>query len=175
MKKTILIFIITFFLPAIGFSQAYRWVDEKGVVHFSDDVTKIPDRYRKKAEKIGAIEEKSNIGSEAESSTAKKGDGYKDQLGRGEEYWKNLVEEWRKRLKEAQEKQDHARIRYNELTEKYNESKSSVERNQIRRQRDLIKQEMDQYRGQIEEAKTKLEKKIPEEAQIYNAKKEWIQ
>jgi hypothetical protein len=33
---------------------------------------------------------------------------------------------------------------------------------------------MDQYRNQIEEAKMNLEKKIPEEAELYKAKPEWI-
>jgi hypothetical protein len=33
---------------------------------------------------------------------------------------------------------------------------------------------MDQYKNQLEEAKTMLEKKIPEEAEIYKAKQEWI-
>lgn len=32
------------------YSEIYRWVDEKGTVHFADDLSKIPERYRPDAE-----------------------------------------------------------------------------------------------------------------------------
>jgi hypothetical protein len=171
--KIFLFLIITIFISTPGFGQVYKWVDEKGTVHFTDDVTKIPEKQRPKTDKIGVPEE--IIGkSEGESSPKTKPDTYKDLLGRGEEYWKNRVEDWRKRMKSAQEKIEHARVKYNELTEKFNDSKSSAERNQLRKERDQVKQEMDQHKNQIEEAKVTLEKKIPEEAELYKAKPDWI-
>ncbi len=172
--KIVLLIIFSFFISTSGFAQTYKWVDDKGVVHFTDDITKIPDKYRPKADKIGMPEEKSEIKIESDPSPKRKEDAYKDQLGRGEEYWKGRVEEWKKKLRAAQEKMDQARIKYNELTEKFNDSRSSAERNQLRRERDQVKQEMDQQKSQIEEAKMALEKKIPEEAELYKAKPEWI-
>ncbi len=41
-------FFIFFVLPCYG--EMYKWVDEKGTVHFTDDLTKIPERYRPDAE-----------------------------------------------------------------------------------------------------------------------------
>jgi hypothetical protein len=172
--KIILIIILFIFISTSGFAQVYKWVDDKGVVHFTDDVTKIPDRYRPKTDKIGMPEEKSETKPEGDPSPKRREDTYKDQLGRGEEYWKNRVEEWKRKSRTAQERIEGTRIKYNELTEKFNDSKSSTERNQLRRERDQVKQEMDQYKSQLEEAKTMLEKKIPEEAEIYKAKQEWI-
>ncbi len=122
----------------------------------------------------GVREEKGETKIEGDPSSKRKEDAYKDQLGRGEEYWKNRVEEWKRKSRTAQEKMEGTRIKYNELTEKFNDSKSSAERNQLRRERDQVKQEMDQYKNQLEEAKTMLERKIPEEAEIYKAKQEWI-
>ena len=29
-----------------SFAQIYKWVDDKGIVHFTDDVSKIPEKYR---------------------------------------------------------------------------------------------------------------------------------
>ncbi len=174
MKKIVLILIISCFLSTDGLAQVYKWVDDQGGVHFTDDVTKIPDSYRKRVEKVGLAEDQVGIKEEGELPSKKKEDSYKDQLGRGEDYWKKRVEEWRKRLKEAQERNENARIKYNELTERYNDSKSSVERNQLRRERDQFKQEMDQCRTQIEEARMMLEKKIPEEAKLYQAREEWL-
>lgn len=173
-KIIFIFFLFSLLFPSYGSTQVYKWVDEKGNVYFSDDITKIPERYKKKIERVDAWEEKHEVKLEGDPASRKKPDDYRDLLGRGEEYWKNRVEEWRSRLKEAQEKNEQARIKYNELTERYNDSKSSVERNQIRRQREQIKLEMDQYKNQMEEAKIMLDKKIPEEVERYKAKQEWI-
>ena len=35
---------------SVAFGQMYKWVDEKGTVHFTDDVSKIPEKYRTEAE-----------------------------------------------------------------------------------------------------------------------------
>jgi predicted nuclease with TOPRIM domain len=69
---------------------------------------------------------------------------------------------------------DALRIKYNELTEKFNSSKSSVERATLRKEREDIRAEMNEHKNRIEEAKVMLEKKIPQEADLYKAKPEWI-
>ncbi len=164
------IILLIVYFPGNSFSEVYKWVDEKGVVHFSDDLTTIPEKFRSKTEKMGFSYEESK----KEEFTRKKVDNERDQLGRGEEYWKSRVEEWRNKWKFAQERLEELRQKYNELTEKYNESKSGVQRNTLRQQRDQIKIEMDQVKAQLEDAKDMLERKIPEEAQLYKAKPEWI-
>jgi hypothetical protein len=84
------------------------------------------------------------------------------------------MEDWKKKLRELQDNMEILRNKYNELTEKYNDSKSTVERGNLRKERDLVKNEMDQNRVQTEEAKNMIEKKIPEEAELYKAKSEWL-
>jgi len=172
--KIILIILLTLLAIEPSYSQVYRWVDEKGVVHFTDNFMNIPEKYKPKMDKVGVPEGKGETKPEGEPVTRKKGENYRDQLGRGEEYWKNRVEEWNKKLKMAQEKIENLRIKYNALTERINDSKSTAERSHLRRERDQIKQEMDQQRNQAEEAKLMLEEKIPEEAELYKARPEWI-
>jgi clan AA aspartic protease (TIGR02281 family) len=49
--RSILLFIIimvTFAPPSYG--EMYKWVDEKGTVHFTDDLSSIPEKYRQDAE-----------------------------------------------------------------------------------------------------------------------------
>jgi len=171
------IFIVIFFfllISEISFAQVYKWVDDKGVVHFTDDITQVPEKYRPKAEKIGLPENKEEATVQGESAPKKKEEAYRDRLGRGEDYWKGRVEEWRKKLGELQIKSEALRTKYNELTERFNDSKSTAERGNIRKERDQVKSEMDQNKIQIEEAKEMLEKKIPEEADLYKAKPEWV-
>jgi chromosome segregation ATPase len=174
MKRILVTILFIFFISGDLFAEVYKWVDEKGVVYFTDDITQVPEKYRSKAEKIGLPEEKGETKVEGELTPKRKEETYRDRLGRGEDYWKGRVEEWRKKLRELQDKLEILRGKYNELTEKFNDSKSTAERGNLRRERDQVKSEMDQCKIQIEEAKNMLEKKIPEEADLYKAKPEWV-
>jgi chromosome segregation ATPase len=161
-------------MPELSLGQVYKWVDEKGMIHFTDDITQIPEKYRSAVQEIETREENIKTQTEGESPSKKKEDSYRDRLGRGEEYWKGRVDEWKKKLESLQGKVEILRLKYNELTEKFNASKSSAERANLRNEREQIKGQMDQYKVQIGEAKEMIEKKIPEEAQLYKAKPEWI-
>jgi hypothetical protein len=170
------IFFVLFFLffTEFSFAEVYKWVDEKGVVHFTDDIIQIPEKYRPQIERLGTSEDRVGTKIEGESLPKKKEETYQDRAVRGEEYWKGRVGEWNKKLTDAQERANNLTVKYNELTEKFNESKSSAERTYLRRERDQIKSEIEKYKAQIEEAKYMLEKKIPEEAETFKAKPEWI-
>ena len=174
MMKRILLILLSILIAEVSFGGVYKWVDEKGVVHFTDDATQIPEKYRRAIEERSVQEETKEPKSEDELAPKKKEDTYRDRVGRGEDYWKGRVEEWKKKLENLQGTVENLRIKYNELTEKFNTSKSSVERATIRNERELIKNQMDQYRSQIAEAKEMLERKIPEEAALYKAKPEWV-
>jgi hypothetical protein len=174
MSRILLISLSAFLIAGISFAEVYKWVDENGVVYFTDDMIQIPEKYRPKAERIGLPEEKGEPKVEGESTPKKKEEPYRDRLGRGEEYWKGRVEEWRKKLTESQARLQGLRARYNELTERFNDSRSTAERATLRRERDQVKNEMDQLKIQIDEATNMIEKKIPDEAEIYKAKPQWV-
>jgi hypothetical protein len=174
MKRISVIIFFIFFISEISFAEVYKWVDEKGVTHFTDDITQVPEKCRPKAEKIGSSEEKEETKAEGGITPNRKEQTYKDQLGRGEDYWKGRVEEWRKKLREQQDRLETLRIKYNGLIERFNDSRSTAERGNLRKERDQVKNEMDQCKTQIEEAKDMVEKKIPEEAELYKAKPEWV-
>jgi chromosome segregation ATPase len=172
--KTLILTLLFLLTVSLSHAEIYKWVDEKGVVHFTDDITQIPEMYRQAVEEVEVSEEKIETKRDGEGPGRKQTDSLKDRAGRGEEYWKGRVEEWRKKLQSLQEKVETLRLRYNELTEKFNTSKSSVERATIRNDREQIKNQMDELRVQIGQASEMLEKKIPEEASLYGAKPEWI-
>ncbi len=174
MKRISVIVLFAFFISEISFAEVYKWVDEKGAVHFTDDMTQVPEKYRPKAEEVGSSEEKEETKSEGQITPKGKEETYKDQSGRGEEYWKGRVEEWRRKLGEQQDRLKTLEVKYNELTMRFNDSKSTAERGNLRKERDQVKNEMDQCKIQIEEARDMLEKKIPEEAELYKAKPEWV-
>jgi len=174
MKPILLIALIPLLLVELSFAEVYKWVDDREDIHFTDDFMQVPEKYRKTTERIGVKEEGDETKTEGEPSAKIKEAPYRDRLGRGEEYWRAEVEEWEKKLKALNEKVEILRIKYNELTGKHNDSRSPAARMAIRREREQVKNEMDQYKTQIGEAEEMLGKKIPEEAELYKAKQEWI-
>ena len=46
-----LIIISILFFPLYSIGQIYKWVDEEGIVHFTDDPSEIPEKYASKSEK----------------------------------------------------------------------------------------------------------------------------
>jgi len=173
MKRILFIILLVLFVRSFCFAEVYRWVDDRGVVYFTDDINQVPEKYRPNAQQMGLPPGKEETKVD-EASPQKKEGPYRDRLGRGEDYWKGRVEEWRRKLRESQVKLEALRLKYNALTERFNDSKSSAERANIRKERDQVKGEMEQINAQIEGAKEMLEKKIPEEADLYKAKPEWV-
>jgi len=174
MKKSLFAIAIILFFFQVSFAQVYKWIDEKGVTHFTDDSTQVPEKYQSKSEKIGTSEEKGEAKADVESIPKKREETYKDRMGRGEDYWKGQVEQWRARLNDLQHKLDALRAKYNGLTERFNASRNTAERGSLRGERDQVKNEMDTCKIEIEEARSMLEKRIPEEAELNKAKSEWI-
>ena len=175
MKRVLITLLSTFLISQLSFAEIYKWVDEKGDVHFTDDMTQVPEKYRPKIEEIrssGPGNEETK--GEGEITPKIKEGTYKDQAGRGEDYWKGRVEEWRRKLEEEQDRMQALQVKYNQLIMRFNDSKSSVERGEIRKESDRVKNEMDECRTQIEEAKDMIEKKIPEEGEQSKAKPEWV-
>jgi clan AA aspartic protease (TIGR02281 family) len=50
MKFLLLIFIFLTVVVPSSYGEMYKWVDEKGTVHFTDDLSSIPEKYRQDAE-----------------------------------------------------------------------------------------------------------------------------
>ena len=51
-RRVLVVLGVTILWLSISYGATYQWVDEKGVVNFTDDPDKIPAKYRKKARKI---------------------------------------------------------------------------------------------------------------------------
>jgi hypothetical protein len=174
--RTFLFFAAFLLLFDVMFSHSavYKWKDEKGGLHFTDDYNQIPQKHRASIEKQEGFSGESERKTDSVSSPSQKDEVSTDRFGRGEDYWKERVREWGKQLKASQETIETLRGKYNELTDKVNDSKSSVERSNLRKERDRIKKEMDENREKVNEARFMLEKKIPEEAELFKAKPEWL-
>jgi hypothetical protein len=173
MKTAILIWSILFFFATTAFAETYKWLDEKGDAHYTDDFMKIPERYRSSIKKLDGEEAAEPPKKGADTAITKEAP-VRDRMGRGEDYWRGRVEELRKKIRTLEEKNGSLRLKYNEVTLKFNDSKSSVERANLRVERDQIRAEIDRTKAEMDEARIELEKKIPEEAELFKAKPDWI-
>jgi hypothetical protein len=176
MKPVLAIILFILLAFEVSFAEVYKWVDEKGVSHFTDDIMQVPERNRNKLEITESPEEAVKEEPQEDRGATLKGkeETQGDRLGRGESYWKGRVEEWKNKLRERQDQLETLRTKYNDIVMRHNESKNVAERLNLRKERDQVKNEMDQCKVQIEEAKEMLEKKIPEEADLYKARPEWV-
>ena len=51
LKYLLLVFSLFLLIVVPGHGEMYKWVDEKGTIHFADDLSNVPEKYRSEAEK----------------------------------------------------------------------------------------------------------------------------
>jgi hypothetical protein len=179
-KLTLLIFMIWIISPALVFSQEiYQWVDEKGTVHFTDDLGKIPEEYQDQ------VKEKKTPPEPAPSPSTRRPQSKappepsvekKDILGRGEDWWRDKAMEWRQKLIKAQK--DYATAQ-TALKAKEKELEQSIYKPDSFKRRlkadiKVLEEKANDQRNQVDEAKNMLEKVLPKEAEEYRADPNWV-
>jgi len=160
----------------------YQWVDEKGTIHFTDDMSLVPERYRDQVQKRRPLQEPSpplspqvskeeKTGKESESASERK-----DLLGRGESWWKAKAEEWNEKLLEAQRNCETAHAGYKKKEKKVEGAKfqpKSLQR-KLKTELKALEEKENDWKKQVEEAKNMLEKVLPKEAEESNADPNWV-
>jgi len=162
--------------------EIYRWVDEKGTVHFADDFTLVPEKYRdqvqkrKPSEKPAPPSTRPPIGPEATGPTAESTPEKKDLLGRGEEWWRAKTKEWNDKLQNAQKNYDLA---YSDLRQKEKElADAKFKPDSLKRR---LKAEIKELEVKVKdrerernEALNMVEKVLPKQAEDYKADPAWL-
>lgn len=182
MKKIrLFIFFGLVFYSALSLSQElYRWVDEKGGVHFTDDFTKVPEKYRDQVQTKKPSKEPippppipSEMGAPRESESPPVA---KDLLGRGEEWWQAKAKEWNDKLKEAQKNYETAYSAWKAKERELEESKFKPDSLKRRMKAEIkaLEEKTKEWERQVEEAKTMLEKVLPKQAEDYKADPNWL-
>ncbi|MGB9627397.1 MAG: DUF4124 domain-containing protein [Thermodesulfobacteriota bacterium] len=174
------------FFGLIGYSvfissqELYRWVDEKGVVHFSDDLTKVPEKYRdqvhtkkppKEPTPPSPIPRGTETEKESESAPVKK-----DLLGRGEEWWQAKVKEWNDRLREAQKNYETNYSAWKAKERELEESRFKPDslKRRLKTEIKALEEKTKEWEKPVEEVKTMLEKVLPKQAEDYKADPNWL-
>jgi hypothetical protein len=178
-----LILIGLIFYCALGWGQEiYQWVDEKGTIHFTDDLSQVPESHRDQVKKKKPPQEPSptpspQISREIEREEKPEPPSQrKDLLGRGEEWWRTKAKEWSERLLNASKNYDTAFAAWKAKEKELEESKfkpKSLQR-KLKSEMKALEEKVNDWKKQREEAENMLEKVLPKEAEELKADPEWI-
>ena len=178
MKKfPILLILLMFTLPAHA-TTIYKWVDDKGVINFTDDYTKVPPAFRSKVKLEEYAQQGANAAPARRTVATAKEEIRADIYGRDKSWWKGKVRPWKEELKEASENYRKALKEYMEQAEglgPYKFGKMSLTQYQMLSSRlEILSKEMETYQKQIAEAKSMLAK-LSKEAEERGADPAWLE
>lgn len=162
--------------------EIYRWVDEKGTIHFADDFTLVPEKYRDQIQKRKISETpfppsvRPSTGPETSGSTTEPPPEKKDILGRGEDWWRAKVKEWEDKLQNAQKNYD---LVYGDLRQKEKELadakfKPDSLKRKLRAEIKELEEKLKDREKERDEAKNMLQKVLPKQALDYRADPAWL-
>ena len=177
--------ILWIILPLMAFSQEiYQWVDEKGTVHFVDDPTLVPEKYRDQVQKKKVTTESSPSSSvptvvpqaektrpEPQSSSVQR-----DRFGRGEEWWREKMMEWEDKLKNARTNYEKAHQAWKAKEKELEDSKFKPDslKRKIKAEIKDLEEKTKAYEKEVSEARQMLEKVLPREAEENRADPDWL-
>ena len=201
----------TIFLVAIGImissllafgQQVYRWTDEKGTIHLTDDPTLVPEKFRdqikekelpkepappavpKPSKEVPTKGAPSKGGPSRDAppkeippkQEPKPAPEQKDLLGRGEDWWRARVREWNEKLLTAQKNYESANADWKGREKELEQSKFKPEslKRKLRAEVQTLEGKAKDLERQIAEAKNMLEKVLPKEAEQYRADPNWL-
>jgi hypothetical protein len=180
--KRIMLFVLVgmITLPLIAEGQEiYQWVDEKGTVHFTDDVGKIPEKYQDQVKKKETPPEPAPSpsirlpqGKAPPEPAAEK----KDILGRGEDWWRGKSMEWKEKLTKAQKDYEAAETAFKAKEKELQQSiyKPDSFKRKLEAEIKVLEEKANEQKKQVDEAKNMLEQILPRQAEEYRADPSWV-
>ena len=191
MKRTMLFILLVgmITLPFVaGGQETYQWVDEKGTVHFTDDVGKIPEKYQDQVKKKESPREPAPAPTPTPPSSSRPPVGKplpppqatgvekKDILGRGEDWWRDKAMEWKQKLVKAQKDYADAQTALKAKDKELEDAKFKPKSFQRKLQDEIkiLEEKANAQKNQVDEAKNMLEKVLPRQAEEYRADPSWV-
>ena len=190
-KIALLIFAVSVWsslMLAFG-QEVYRWVDEKGMVHFTDDLTLVPEKYRDQVQqKIPSkelppsqstspqpVEPPNTMEPKRETPSGPEAT-QRDALGRGEEWWRATVKEWNRKFVTSRTNYENAYSEWKAKDQELEASRfkpDSVKR-KLKSEIKALEEKAKDWEKQMNEAKDMLENVLPKQARDYRANPEWL-
>jgi hypothetical protein len=177
-RKVFILLILLVFISPTYAATIYKWVDEEGIVNYTDDYNKVPTLYLDRVKILEFFTEKGPPVQTPQTTPGIKEEIRTDIYGRDETWWREKVRPWKEQLKEATENYENAHKEYMEQTERLGQFKfgrlSLTQYQMISYRLEILDKEMEKYQGQIAEANGMLEK-LSNEAKETKANPVWLE
>lgn len=169
-------------LALTAFSQEiYQWVDDKGTVHFADDPTLVPEKYRDQVQKRrvpkesppapAPVPQAEKMKPESQSSSVQR-----DRFGRGEEWWREKMMEWEDKLKNARTNYEKTHQAWKAKEKELEDSKFKP--NSLKRRLGAEIKELEEqaktWEKEVKEATHMVQKVLPSQAEEDRADPNWL-
>ncbi len=171
---------------SLAFGQTtYRWVDEKGSVHFTDDLTRVPERYRNQIRTDNVPTETVPVAPKGQApaptpppsvTQPQPVPAKRDALGRGEDYWQGQVKAWKDKLDQAQKSYESASTAVKEKQQELEQAKFKPKSYQRKLEGELkgLQDKATDWSKQVEEAKYMLGQGLQKRAEDDLADPNWV-
>ncbi|MGZ3493299.1 MAG: DUF4124 domain-containing protein [Thermodesulfobacteriota bacterium] len=169
--------------------EVYRWVDEKGIVHFTDDPTLVPEKYRGQVQqKMPSKEpsppqptpsrpvEPSKTMEPVREIPPGSGAVQKDALGRGEEWWRATARDWNQKFVTYRTNYENAYNEWKAKEQELEEAKFKPDslKRKLKSEIKELEEKAKNWEIQMNEAKNMIETVLPNQARDYRANPEWL-
>jgi hypothetical protein len=152
----------------------YQWMDDKGVTHVTDNLGKVPQKYRNKARQIEESTENETPAPEQQKIT-------KPSIGGSEEdREQERKADWQQRMKEARQRLANAERRYQEASKQREEALAKRAGGDVGNigikleEANRLEEEMKNLQKVIDDTRNEIENVIPEEARRAGVPPGWI-
>ena len=157
------------------YAKVYKWVDDSGTVHFTDDAAKVPGHYWDRVEEKKIIKEKSPTAPEGRKWRNRRVQREPtDRFGRRQSWWRDRASKWWVQLEEATSQHQRITKEIEEARMVLEKARNDGKRRRYRRKIKRLQKEGEKYNGQIEQAKHMLNEVLLEEAKMADADPTWL-
>ena len=194
MKRLSLLIVIGVVMCSIlaAGQEVYRWVDEKGTIHFADDESQVPEKYQNQIQKRQLSEEPPPSSKPSPPAagppkaapkpatkqpvSAKPTSEKRDALGRGEDWWRGQAREWNAKLAESRHKHEAASAELKDKERELEEAKFKPDslKRKIRADIKALEERVNETKKQMDEAKNMVERVLPKQAEESRADPNWL-
>lgn len=153
-------------------SYLYQWIDDKGVTHITDELGKVPKKYRDKALTLESPKEGEAAQGQQQRVAPSDYTREEQRDAAQKAYWQQRMRAAKQRLADAEQRYRNLDQRRTELLGRWGGVASG--RLQEREEAERISKEMQQVQHEIDDARNQVENTIPDEARKAGAEPGWL-
>ena len=161
-----------------GNGSLYEWTDDRGIVNVTDDLSKVPDKYRSKARKLGQSgtgQGGQEVISPQVPSAPEAGPGPAEQSDEVRKArWQRRMRDAKQRLADAEDRYRNLNQRKADIASQWGSSGAALPPQDALDQMAQIDRDLEKAKSDITDARNMVEVTIPDEARRAGIPPGWL-